>query len=107
MTQPSTQDTSEAQDFLVFMANLNKGRTATELTKLLQQLVAAVIDTKKGGTLKVEFTVKPIKNTIDNEVEVSDRVTVKTPTHDRIVSRFFVGDNFNLSRNPTNQTALL
>jgi hypothetical protein len=107
VTQPSTQDTtSEAQDFLVVMANLNKGRTVAELTTKMQELVAAVIATKKGGTLKLDITVTPIKNVTDDEVEVADRITIKLPTHDRFVTRFFVDDGSNLVRNPVNQANL-
>lgn len=110
MTQPSTQDTSTAQDFLLFLANLNKGRTVTELTERLQELVGEVGTTGKPGVLTFKVAVKPIitnkKSGVVTAVTVTDEVTVKLPQNDRPNSIFFRDDNNNLVRTDPRQTSL-
>ncbi|HJR04593.1 MAG TPA: hypothetical protein VKA83_23330, partial [Methylomirabilota bacterium] len=46
------------RDFATFLINdHNKGRTHDELSKLLAELTAAVLDTKKAGTLTLKLKV--------------------------------------------------
>lgn len=106
VTQPSTSDTVESttQDFLAFLASISKGRTAKELGAKLQELVAAVEDTGKGGTLTARFTVKPAGKS--GALTVTDEVIVKPPKLARPESIFFPDDNHNLLRSNPNQPEL-
>lgn len=104
----STQDTKQAaQEFLAFLATTNKGRTATELTKQLQELVEAIRETGKGGTLTYKLTVTPSsKANLDDTVIVKDQITVKKPVADRPESTFFIDEADNLVRNHPRQPSM-
>ena len=106
MSQPSTTDTAEGttQDFLVFLASISKGRTAKELGEKLQELVAAVEDTGKGGTLTARFTVKPAGKS--GALTVTDEVMVKPPKLARPESIFFPDADHKLVRNNPSQNEL-
>jgi hypothetical protein len=107
-TEPadSTADTAEqpAQDFLVFLASTNRGRTVTELTEALRGLVMAVGETGKPGSVTYKLTIRPIDpNEPRGAVKVIDQIDVKFPTHDRPTSIFFVDEHSNLVRDNPNQ----
>lgn len=104
----STQDTDEktsAQDFLVFLSGVNKGRTAKELGEKLQELVAAIQNTGKAGTLNLKITVKKAGKNGDALI-VTDEVLVKAPKLTRPESIFFPDAEHNLVRNDPNQASM-
>lgn len=105
---PDTQQTTQGEEFLAFLATTNKGRTAVELTERMHELVEAIRETGKGGTLTYKVTVKPIDNGAeqDGAVTVTDEITVKLPQLDRPKSIFFVDDSSNLVRHNPRQTSL-
>ena len=102
----STQDTSEdtAQDFLAFLAAINKGRTVRELGEQLGQLVAAIEQAGKGGTLTLRIDVKPAGKS--DALTVTDQVQVKLPKLARAESIFFPDENHHLVRSNPNQPAM-
>lgn len=106
---PSTPDTqqqaTQGEEFLAFLATTNKGRTAVELTERLHELVEAIRETGKGGSLTYRVTVKPVDNG-DGAVTVTDEITVKVPRLERPKSIFFVDDESNLVRHNPRQTSL-
>jgi len=113
VTESSTPDTgtekkAPPQEFLSFLAGTNKGRTASELTASLQELVAAIEATRKAGHLIYKLTIKPVDSAAadDGAVKVTDEITVKMPTHDRPTSIFFVDDACNLVRHNPRQSSL-
>ncbi len=61
----------------------------------LNQLVEAVRDTNKGGTLILTIRIEPGKG---NSLEVTDKVTIKPPQHDRETALWFADDHGNLTR---------
>jgi hypothetical protein len=94
-----------SQDFLAFVAGVNKGRTVTELGEMLQALVAAVENTGKGGSLTLKLTVKPAgKNS--NAVAVTDEVLLKAPKLNRPESIFFADKDHNLVRTDPDQPSM-
>jgi hypothetical protein len=93
------------RDFATFLvADHNKGRTHDELSKLLAELTAAVLDTKKAGTLTLKLKVAPSPN-VEAMVVVTDDVTVTKPQHDRPASMFYASKTGQLSKDhPDQQT---
>lgn len=107
----STPDTGQAtagQEFLAFLATTNKGRTATELTERMHELIDAIRDTGKGGAITYKVEIRPIDNAAeqDGAVKVTDHISLKLPQHDRPTSIFFVDEESNLVRNHPSQSSL-
>jgi hypothetical protein len=71
----------EAQEFLVFLSRLRRGRVALDWARALADLTKAVRKLKRKGTLKIEITIAPVGKT-GSSVTFSQKVTVKKPeTH--------------------------
>jgi hypothetical protein len=103
--KPDTDKKPDAQDFLVFLAGINKGRSVAEASEKLQELVAAVTDTGKPGTLNIKIAVKPAGRNSDALV-VTDEVTTKAPKLNRPESIFFADSDHNLVRTDPNQPSM-
>lgn len=103
---PDTTNEATAQDFLAFLASVNKGRTANDLGERLQELVEAVENTGKGGTLALKLTIKPAGKTNSDAVIVTDEVLLKAPKAAPRESFFFPDGNHNLLRTDPNQNSL-
>jgi hypothetical protein len=82
---------------------MSGGRTHDELSQQLHELVAAVRDTGKKGSLTLTVTVARVKGATENTLTVTDDVKSKVPVHDRKVSVFFADADGNLTRNDPNQ----
>lgn len=89
--------------FADVLVELSGGRTHTELSEQLHDLIARVRDTGKKGSLTLTITVSRVKNAAENTLTVSDDVRAKLPAHDRNVSVFFADADGNLSRKDPNQ----
>lgn len=76
------------------------GLTHEELTQAMQQLVAAVVEERRPGTLTLKITVKPQG---DGTVMVSDDVACKPPKATKGGSLFFVTPENNLARQDPRQ----
>lgn len=85
------------------LREMQSGRTHTELSEQLHELIARVRDTGKKGSLTLTITVAPVKNASENTLTVSDIVTAKLPAHDRRVSLFYADADGNLTRRDPNQ----
>ena len=106
-TKPSTPDTTEkstAQDFLAFLAGIDKGRTVLESGEKLQELVAAIEDTGKGGTFTLKLTAKPAGKS--GALTVVPELVVKAPKLAARESIFYPDAEHNLVRNDPNQSSL-
>ena len=103
MTDTTPDEEQQTRPFADALQSLQRGRTHRELSNALQQLVAAVIDTGKPGTLTLQIKVVPSKD--PRVVEVGDRVTVKLPEA-RAASLFYVTADHNLSRTDPDQDEL-
>lgn len=86
------------------LQRLQAGKTARELGEAMQELVAAVVETHRAGTLTLQ--IKVAKSKASGMVEVSDSWSVKAPKLDRPVSMFFVTDDNNLVRDNPVQAEL-
>lgn len=85
-------DTDPAPDpepFTRTLHQIRSGALHAELTDQLTELVAAVMDTGKPGTLTLQLRVAKASKHGGHQMTVTDKVTVKTPQHDRAESFFF------------------
>lgn len=89
--------------FADVLIELSGGRTHTEMSEQLHDLIARVRDTGKKGSLTLTITVSRMKNASENTLTVTDDVKAKLPAHDRKVSVFYADADGNLSRKDPNQ----
>jgi hypothetical protein len=95
------------QAFGVFIQDVRDGRAHAELTAQLGELVAAVRQTGKGGSLTLKIDVKPAGRGSDvDKVVITDTVTSKVPKPDRGQDFFWLTDTNDLSRNHPRQHSL-
>lgn len=103
-TEPTTHD-DDPKPFSSWLIEQAGGKTETELTDGLRDLVNRVQDTGKKGTLQLTVTVAPMKED-PSMLVVSDEIKLKLPEHDRKASIFWTDDDGNLLRNDPNQRSL-
>ncbi|UOR02012.1 hypothetical protein MUN77_01380 [Leucobacter allii] len=96
MAENEDEDIVDPREFSAFL--LDRGATHEELTVKLHDLVQAVLDTGKKGTLTLKLTVAPFKGDADI-LEVHDDVKLVMPQHDRKPGIFYPDKDGNLSRN--------
>lgn len=104
MTEEKPADEVRTAPFADILITLDKGRTHSELSTKLQQLVAAVAETGKKGSLSVSLTIAPSKS--EAPFEVLESVVLKLPAPTRRASLFYADDDMNLVRKDPNQMAL-
>lgn len=105
--EPSTQDTTEAEprEFASLILEINKGRSHKELTAAVAELVAAVQETNRPGSITYRLTVKPLKGD-DGAITIEDELTKKPPKGERGSSIFFIAEGNSLTRRDPRQTDL-
>lgn len=106
--QQSTEDTqadTEKPDFAVTLAQLAKGKTNTQLSEQLCEVVAAVAKTKKNGKLTITINVKPQKS-VEGAVIVSAVSKANAPAFEQAASIFYATDDGHLVRDDPHQTVL-
>ncbi|HXO86917.1 MAG TPA: hypothetical protein VN803_15450 [Gemmatimonadales bacterium] len=91
--------------FSQFLVEQRSGGMHGELSDKLQELVAAVAQHDKAGTLTLTVSVKPIDGRPGQYIVVDD-VKVKAPEAPRGSSLFFADDHGNLSRSDPRQPEL-
>jgi hypothetical protein len=101
-TEPKTDD---AQSFASFLCTHARGRSERELSEKLRDLVQAVEETGKGGSITYKLSIKPQANA-EHAVLVQDDITVKTPTLDRPASIFFADEAYRLVRSDPRQMTI-
>jgi hypothetical protein len=91
--------------FASFVIEQRNGGLHAEASDCLAQVVKAVQDHGKGGSVIIKIDIKPgSKGT--NTLVVSDRVEVKVPQGDRPAALYFPDENGNLHRSDPRQQAL-
>ncbi len=90
----------DPREFSAFL--LDRAATHEELSVKLHDLVSAVRDTGKKGTLTLKLTVSPFKGDPD-VIEVADDVKLVMPQHDRKASIFYPDRHGNLTRHSPQQ----
>jgi hypothetical protein len=104
---PPEEDTGPiVRPFTEFLLQQAYGGTHDELTYGLHDLIAAVKDHGKAGSLTLTISVAPVGAGAERQVMVTDRVALKAPTGKRPTSMFFVDDDGNLTRKDPRQPEL-
>lgn len=85
------------------LREIEGGQFLNELTEATYNMIAAVMETRKAGKLKVEIKFTP---TGKGTVNVDADFEAKEPEHDRPSTTFFVGKDFSLVRSDPNQPRL-
>lgn len=99
----TTPATPKITPFVEWLENHRKGEVDTELTHHLRELIEAVQETGKKGTLTLTLTVNRLS---DVQVEVLEDVKVKVPEATRPTSIYFVDQHINLRRDDPRQSPL-
>lgn len=94
-----------SRPFADVLRELSGGQTIVECGDRLAELVEAVAETGKAGSLTLKINVKP-NGKDGNAVEVSDSVTLKKPEPERGKSFFFTDAGGSLVRNDPRQDDL-
>lgn len=105
MAEPSTTDTKDDEEptsILVFLEQHAKGRTRDELSETLRDLILAVQDVGKPGSLTLKIAAKRIN---DGQVELAAQVTTKLPDIPQ-ASIWFATNSGELTRDDPTQMAL-
>jgi hypothetical protein len=92
------------QDFASVLIQHAKGRAHTEASKKLAEVVEAVMETGKAGSITVKLTVSRDKD-MHRVVKIADQVVAKIPTEPRR-SMWFPDDDHQLHRNDPKQESL-
>jgi hypothetical protein len=104
---PPEEDTGPiVRPFTEFLLQQGYGGTHDELTYGLHDLIAAVKDHGKGGSLVLTIKVDPVGKGDERQVMVTDNVVLKAPSGKRPTSIFFVDDDGNLTRKDPRQPEL-
>jgi hypothetical protein len=69
---------------------IGRGALAREASQLMAELVVAVVDQRKAGTLTIKVTLKPVKDSNAEVLTVSGTVTTTAPR--AVPASVFYGD---------------
>ena len=89
--------------FTDVLGEVEHGRLHEELTEAVYNIIAAVMETRKAGKLKLSMAFAP---TGKGTVTVASDFVATIPEHDREVTTFFVGNDFSLQRHDPDQPRL-
>ena len=98
---------SQSNSFVNTLCQIREGDSVDELSLKLQELVAAVRENGKAGTLTLAIKVKPgtVRGRIGTII-IEDDITVKPPRKAKDESLFFATDENTLQRTDPNQPEL-
>jgi len=93
--------------FAVFLQDLRDGRVHADLSQQLEELLANVKETGKGGELSLKIKIKPATRGGDvDKVTISDLITLNLPKPERGEDFFWLTDDNDLTRNHPKQASL-
>lgn len=95
----------QRKTFASFVIEQRNGALHAEASEVLAELVKAVQDHNKAGSVTIKITVRPGSKGTGTLV-VSDDVTIKAPTGDRPAALFFPDEHGNLHRTDPHQQQL-
>lgn len=88
------------------IALVRNGQLHNELTKALGELVSAVKDQGKGGSLTLTLKIKPFSKADSSTLVLEDAISVKAPKPDSAPTVFYATDRGGLSRSDPRQPEL-
>lgn len=93
--------------FAILLQELRDGRTHTELSVGMDELLAAVAVTGKGGSITLKIDVKPAsKGSEVDKVVIVDKITTNLPKPERGNDFYWLTTDNELSRSHPKQTSL-
>lgn len=99
----TTTENGFVRPFADFLLEAQGGRTHAELSEALQQIAAAVVDTRKAGSLTLTFKIAPLDKGKGDALVITDVIKAVVPQHDRRKSVFFADPSGNLTRDDPSQ----
>ena len=100
---PGTEPRTNVEQVL---KELRRGHTIIEMQEKMQEVVAAVKDTAKKGSLTLQLSIEPRTPGDPNEVVIDAIVTSKIPQKTRPKTIFFTTRNNGLQREDPRQGTL-
>lgn len=99
-----THDDAEVhvRPFAEMLTILDRGAAHDEASRSLHDLIAAVVDLGRKGSLTIAIEVSPLKGMKD-QVVLTAQVTTKMPKADATSQMFFVDQSGNLTRSDPRQ----
>lgn len=101
-TNPSPAE-GHVRPFADWLREQSGGRTHDDLTEALAEVVTAVGDTGKKGTVTLTITVAPLDKNGGSALTVTDAIKKAVPQHDRRKSIFYGDKAGNLLRDDPRQ----
>lgn len=101
-TTPADEPVESGAYFSQTLAQISHGDAAEQASELLADLVKAVGEHEREGTLTLVLTVKP-RGKDSGQVEVTAKTTTKRPVRDIAPSMFFVTEDGGLVRDNPRQ----
>ncbi|MFF0816603.1 hypothetical protein ACFYVR_15850 [Rhodococcus sp. NPDC003318] len=101
--EKTPDDEKVVRPFADFLREANRGRVHDELTTQFHEVLAAVKDTGKVGSITLTLKISKQKKT--SMIEISDDVKAKVPQLDRPAQVWFLDGNGNPTRNNPEQLA--
>ncbi|MBB3040175.1 hypothetical protein [Hoyosella altamirensis] len=95
---------AEGQDFAAVLLQHAKGRAHVEISRLMSEVIEAVTETGKPGSVAITLTFTPDKDQ-PNLIKIQDKVAHKKPVEPRR-SVWFADDDNSLHRNDPHQASL-
>ena len=93
--------------FAVLLQELRDGKTHAEMTAGIEELLAAVANTGKAGSITLKIEVKPAsKGSEVDKVMIFDKVTTTLPKPERGTDVYWLTTDNELSRSHPKQSSL-
>jgi hypothetical protein len=102
MLMPDTK-AAAPRPFTQFLQEQRKGGLHEDLSARLAEVVQAVLEHGKQGTVTVALKIKPVG---DGQIQISDDVKVKAPEGEKAASIFYADQDGNVSRTDPRQTEM-
>lgn len=104
-TTDNDASTGRVRPFAAILTDIRAGQVADDAAQAMQDLVAAVREHGKKGTLTLQIIVEPMKGNED-ALAVSGDVVLKAPKAAPKAAIFFADDDGNLLRDDPKQISL-
>jgi hypothetical protein len=106
MSDQPTEDDRQVVPFAAFLQEHNRGASHTKASEALQEVVNAVVDTGKKGSVVLTVSLEPMKQADEGTLLVTVNVVSKAPQEPACAAVFYADDAGNLTRKDPRQLAL-
>jgi hypothetical protein len=94
------------QSYMDTLLGLREGAAICDASEQLTELIKAVRETGKAGSLTITLKVRPASKGKTQVVMIDDTITEKIPKYDREATMFYASDENLLSKNDPRQLPL-